>query len=277
MFRIIQSLNNNAALVKNEHGEQAVVMGLGIAFQKKKGDLIVKDKIENIFSLKNDEAKESFLTLLKDIPLDFISATYTVINHLVATYHYPVQEYLYVTLTDHIYCAYQAVLKNTYQESNLPNISAEYPLEYNMAREALAIFREKLLKDFPNDEIGRIALHLINAKGETIHPTSEEHDINKKIIAEVEQILMENGIKRSKENSNFYDRFMIHLSYFLNYLDRSHQSNESIASLEQYIKLQNPRAYLIGSQIFEMITTLVDEPVNDSERFYIVLHIQRLL
>ncbi|WP_201520236.1 CAT RNA binding domain-containing protein, partial [Klebsiella pneumoniae] len=29
MFRIIQSLNNNAALVKNEHGEQAVVMGLG--------------------------------------------------------------------------------------------------------------------------------------------------------------------------------------------------------------------------------------------------------
>ena len=216
MFRIIQSLNNNAALVRNEHGEQAVVMGLGITFQKKKGDLIVKDKIENIFSLKNDEAKENFLTLLKDIPLDFISATYTVINHLVTTYHYPVQEYLYVTLTDHIYCAYQAVLKNTYQESKLPNISAEYPLEYKMAREALAMFREKLLKDFPNDEIGRIALHLINAKGETIHPTSEEQDISKKIITDVEQILTENGIKRSKENSNFYDRFMIHLSYFLN-------------------------------------------------------------
>ncbi|MDY5053732.1 MAG: PRD domain-containing protein, partial [Streptococcus suis] len=66
-------------------------------------------------------------------------------------------------------------------------------------------------------------------------------------------------------------------SYFLNYLDRSHQSNESIASLEQYIKLQNPRAHQVGSQIFEMITSLVDEPVNDSERFYIVLHIQRLL
>ncbi|GFI64120.1 hypothetical protein IMSAG117_01537 [Lactobacillaceae bacterium] len=45
MFRIIQSLNNNAALVKNEKGEQAVVMGLGITFQKKKGDLVVKEKI----------------------------------------------------------------------------------------------------------------------------------------------------------------------------------------------------------------------------------------
>ena len=65
MFRIIQSLNNNAALVKNEKGEQAVVMGLGITFQKKKGDLVVKEKIENIFALKNAEAKENFLTLLK--------------------------------------------------------------------------------------------------------------------------------------------------------------------------------------------------------------------
>lgn len=60
-----------------------------------------------------------------------------------------------------------------------------------------------MLNDFPNDEIGKIALHLINAKGETIHPTSEEHDISKKIIAEVEQILIENGIKRTKANSNF--------------------------------------------------------------------------
>ena len=32
MFRIVQPLNNNVAVVKNESGEQAVVMGLGIIF-----------------------------------------------------------------------------------------------------------------------------------------------------------------------------------------------------------------------------------------------------
>ena len=42
MFRIIQSLNNNAALVKNEKGEQAVVMGLGITFQ----NAVCKIKLE---------------------------------------------------------------------------------------------------------------------------------------------------------------------------------------------------------------------------------------
>lgn len=32
MFRIVQALNNNVALVKDEQGQQAVVMGLGIVF-----------------------------------------------------------------------------------------------------------------------------------------------------------------------------------------------------------------------------------------------------
>ena len=55
MFRITQTLNNNVALVKNEHGEQVVVMGLGIVFHKKKGDLIVPDKVEKVFLLKTEE------------------------------------------------------------------------------------------------------------------------------------------------------------------------------------------------------------------------------
>ena len=36
MFRIVQALNNIVALVENERDDQAVVMGLGIVFQKKK-------------------------------------------------------------------------------------------------------------------------------------------------------------------------------------------------------------------------------------------------
>lgn len=36
MYRVLQALNNNVALVKDEHGQQFVVMGLGVTFQKKK-------------------------------------------------------------------------------------------------------------------------------------------------------------------------------------------------------------------------------------------------
>ncbi|KGM37204.1 CAT RNA binding domain-containing protein [Streptococcus sinensis] len=36
MYRIILPMNNNVALAKNEHQEEAVLIGSGIAFNKKK-------------------------------------------------------------------------------------------------------------------------------------------------------------------------------------------------------------------------------------------------
>lgn len=76
MYRLLKSLNNNVALVKDEQGQQAVVMGLGIVHNKKKGDIIPNARIEKLFSLKNEESKESFLLLLRDMPLDFIKVSY---------------------------------------------------------------------------------------------------------------------------------------------------------------------------------------------------------
>lgn len=76
MYRLLKSLNNNVALVKDEQGQQAVVMGLGIIHNKKKGDIIPDARIEKLFSLKNEESKESFLLLLRDMPLDFIKVSY---------------------------------------------------------------------------------------------------------------------------------------------------------------------------------------------------------
>ena len=109
MYRIIHPMNNNVALVQNELQQELIVVGSGIAFGKKKHDLVAEDKVEKVFRLNTDESRENFMALLKDVPLDFITTTYEVIDTLSKKYAYPVQEYIYVTLTDHIFCSYQAV------------------------------------------------------------------------------------------------------------------------------------------------------------------------
>ena len=48
MYRIIHPMNNNVALAKHENGEEVVLIGSGIAFNKKKGDIVVESKIEKI-------------------------------------------------------------------------------------------------------------------------------------------------------------------------------------------------------------------------------------
>lgn len=199
MFRIVQALNNNVALVKNEQDDQAVVMGLGIVFQKKKGDLITPSKGEKVFLLKTEESKENFLTLLKNIPLDILTVTYNMIDDLVAKYHFPVQEYLYVTLTDHVYSVYQKLLKGTYQESHLPDISAAYVTEFQMAQEAVAILSQKLSVTFPEDELGRIAIHFINAKREGEVTPSFQISRTKHILELVKQELSRDNIERTPQ------------------------------------------------------------------------------
>ncbi|MGT2716444.1 PRD domain-containing protein [Streptococcus respiraculi] len=277
MYRIVQPLNNNAALVKNERGEQSVVMGMGVAFQKKKGDLVIAHKIEKVFSLKNSESKDHFLMLLKDVPLDFITVTYQAIDQLSQQYDYPVQDYIYITLTTHIHCAYKAVLDQTYQESKLPNMLQDYPIEYQIAAEALAIFRQKILQDFPDDEIGRIALHFINAKGEKTEEQILKVETLQMVLSLVERELATYGILRTKENSKFYDRLMIHLTYFIRYADKERDGTSSLEQMVATMKLAYPKAYALGTRIHDLITHELGMTSNEGEKMYIVLHIQRLL
>ena len=127
MYHIIQVLNNNVAIIRIENDEQAIAMGKGIVFQKKKGDLLKKEEISKLFMLRNKESQQNFSSLLKDLPLNFITTGYEVIDTAVRKFNYPVQEYIYVTLTDHIYWSYQNQQKGCYEMSRLPDMSKEYP------------------------------------------------------------------------------------------------------------------------------------------------------
>ena len=75
MYQIISSMNNNVTLAQDVNGEEVVLIGSGIGFNKNKGDTVNEEKIEKIFHLRTEESKENFITLLKNIPIDFITVT----------------------------------------------------------------------------------------------------------------------------------------------------------------------------------------------------------
>ncbi len=68
-------------------------------------------------------------------------------------------------MTDHIYCSYQAISQGRYKDSNLPDISKEYPIAFQIAQAVFEIHNSKLSGNLPKDEIKRIAYHFINAEG----------------------------------------------------------------------------------------------------------------
>lgn len=71
-MRIEKILNNNVVLTINEAGQEVVVMGRGIAFQKKVDDEIEVDKVEKPLSQKSKKQWSIFLYYIKILILIFL-------------------------------------------------------------------------------------------------------------------------------------------------------------------------------------------------------------
>ncbi|MGO3838756.1 MAG: PRD domain-containing protein [Vagococcus sp.] len=276
MYRIVQVLNNNVAIVKKD-GKQEIAMGKGIVFQKKKGDILQASDIQRLFVVKDEESKKNFSLLLKDVPLDFITTTHEIIENAINEYGYSVQDYIYVTLTDHIYWNYKRLEKGEYIKSLLPEISEQYPTEYQIAKDALMIINSRLGVTFPIDEIKNISLHFVNAQAK-IGDHENKHivfDSLQIVYSKVENILKEQQIYRNTNNQNFYDRLMIHLRYTL---DRTEpiKEDEFAIRMEQELIKSYPKAYRIAEDIYNVIKNETGLQLNTSEKVYFTIHLQRL-
>lgn len=280
MLRIAQVLNHNAALVNIDDHREAIVKGKGVAFNKRKGDPVAADRIEKILYLNTATAQENLDLLLKDIPIDIVTTTYEIIDMARNKYHVRVLDYIYITLSDHIFGAYKRVQSGTYQKSMVPDLSQHYPDEYSVSWDALKIIRRNLRVSFPDTEVRSLALHFINASGdETSDKETEFGKTTTEMVNNIVlQVLNQHGIYRSTANSNYYDRFMIHLQYLVERIKRLETDQAQLApEVEADYQRMYPQSYAIGLEIFQQIKQELFAGISDNERLYFIIHIQRLL
>lgn len=276
MYEIAQILNNNVVIIWDHGRQKAIAMGKGIAFQKKKGDFIAKKDIHNLFVLRNEQSEQNFSALLKDVPIDFITTSYEIIEHGKLKYRFPVQEYIYATLTDHIYFSYQRIMNHEYVTSMLPDLSEQYPVEYQIARDALIIIKNKLAIIMPAGEVANIAYHFINAKGITTQGRSSKLSVIKDTLTEISQFLQAQDISRD-EDGNLYDRLMIHIKYAIDREPEELSSDDLAEHFREKLISQYPQAYQIAGQIFNIITSKASIILSSNEQVYLTIHLQRLL
>ncbi len=72
-MKIAKILNNNVVVVQDERGREQVVMGRGLAFQKRVGDALDTALIEKVFALQSDELVQRLGELLSQIPLEVMT------------------------------------------------------------------------------------------------------------------------------------------------------------------------------------------------------------
>ena len=70
MLRIKKIFNNNVVLVIDTKGLERILIGRGIAFRKRGGETVEKDKIEKTFVVDSPNVADRFVQLIEEVPIN---------------------------------------------------------------------------------------------------------------------------------------------------------------------------------------------------------------
>lgn len=211
-MKIEKVLNNNVVTVLDASQNELVIMGRGIAFKKHTGDIIDEDKIEKVFSLDNKEVSQKLMTLLSDIPIEYVECSDEVIRYAETVLGEKLHDSVYISLTDHIHFAIDRHRQGLQLKNALLwEIKRMYRKEFSIGLKALQIIEDRLGVLLPEDECAFIAMHLVNAQlnGEMRETVSITN-----IVKDISNIVRRSFLIELDEESLSYYRFLTHLKFF---------------------------------------------------------------
>ncbi|WP_375088751.1 BglG family transcription antiterminator LicT [Peribacillus sp. RS7] len=264
--------NNNVVLAAAEDENELILMGRGIAFQKKIGDLIDESKVDKKFF---QGLSNKLYELLKDIPQHHLDLADEIIQNAKSQLSTKLSDYIYLTLTDHLDFAITRIQQGQILRNPLLwEIRKIYPKEYKIGLQAVRMVKEKLGVALPDDEAGSIALHLVNAQN-----GSQQMDKTIEITKMVQDILQivkfHFGIDLDEVSIN-YSRFVVHLRFFAQRLLENQNNPHENNDLFEVVKDKYPNVYGCVEIINGYVKKATDISLSKSEMLYLMLHIHRV-
>lgn len=271
---IIQKIfNNNAIIAKESDKHEYVIVGCGIAFKKKIGDKVDESLIEKTFILKQKDASEKFKLLLEDVPTECVSVCYDIIEYAKNMLDVKLSDYIYVTLTDHINNALRMFDEGVKNMNPLIwEIKKFYPKEFDVGLKALEFIGDKTGRLLPEGEAGNIALHLINAQVNSSYSNVTDIAEQTKKIQDILNIVKYTYNINIDEKSISYERFVTHLRFFFQRLNKAGKTEDEDDFLFTQVKKKYKDAYNCMLKIEKYLGT----ELSDEEKLYITIHIQRV-
>lgn len=267
-------INNNIISAYEKSGAEVIVMGRGIGFKKKQGEVVPADQISKIFRIKSRTLAEQFKELLANMPLERVRISDEIISHAKDHLKLKLNQSIYVTLTDHINFAIERVSQGIEpQNALLWEIKRFYPQEFQLGIYALELIHDRLGILLPEDEAGFIALHFVNAEyGTDIRDAVKFPNQMQAIVDIVERDL---GILLD-ESSLHYERFMTHIKFLIQRIYRKELLSSEDRELSLLMQRKYPREYQCSVKVAEYIMQATGCRLSEEEIMYLSVHIRRV-
>lgn len=273
-MKVNKVINNNVISVINDHNKELVVMGKGIGFQAKPNASVDQSKIEKIFVLEDQEVSKKFQDLLERVPLEVMEVTEQIIQFAKNKYGKQLNDSIYVALTDHINFSIERIKKGIpIKNALLWELKRIYREEYEIGEEAVKMINESLGIQFPEYEVGFIAMHIINAK---VNEDSSNIEEIVKVINNILNIVKYHFNLEFDEESLGYFHFLTHLKFLAQRVLNGTYLESKEGELLELIKAQYKKPYECTLKINEYIKKQYKYELTGDEKLYLTIHIKRI-
>lgn len=267
-MKLLKKINNNFALAIDSAGEQIIVEGKGIGFQKMPMELRDLSGITRTYY----NTKEQDVALIRSIPDEVMEISGKVSRYAEERIADRLNPNLIFILADHIQFSIERYEKNL--EVKMPiyyDIRILYPKETEIAEYAMKLIREELGAALPDSELTGIALNIINSE----LTSSESKEDKEEIIEKITQFIEKSFSMEICRASFSYSRFVSHMEYLLRRAKERGEVSEDNLELYKTVKTEIPAV----SQCVNGIEWLLKENgfyLNEEEKLYLMLHVNRL-
>ena len=273
VIKIIKILNNNAFISQDDTGNEVVVMGVGIAFGQKNGQIVEPSNRYKIFSNINSKIIDRFKNVFSDIPEDYLEITERLIFVMEKEYGKKIDDIIYVSLTEHLHGAVERINKGI-EVANplLMDIKRLFKDEFEVGMLGVKEVNQRFDVAFSEDEAAYIAQHLINGQLDNLV------DINdmSKLMQEIINIIKFTFRIEFNEESIYYYRFVTHLKFFAQrVIDKQIYTSENDDMFDLF-KEKYVESYECVVKIDNYLSKNYHYHLNSDEQLYLLLHIEKI-
>lgn len=279
-MRISRIYNNNVALSTDFKGQEVVVIGRGLAFGKRKGDMVDPTKVEQTFVPDSSTTNERLTWSLEQIPSEILSLATELEQELINNHGIKISHSFIIPLADHI--NYAIVRQREGIEVDYPltlEVSQLYPKEVEFGRHAVELVRERLGVQLADKEAIPMALHLVNSQFayEDMSRTYRMTEVFSQIF-EIISTVYGHDVDQSAMS---VVRFVTHLRYlFVRADQKSHEKRHgdgpSMPMVTEAIQTGYPKAFSCAQKVLLLLEMHLDQELTDDELTYLAIHIARL-
>lgn len=272
-IEVKKGLNNNVLIADHPTFGEVIMIGKGIGFNRKKGDLIEEGQAEKMFVLKDEKEQANYIKLLPFVENDLHEAIISSIELIKKRTAGQLNEHIHVALTDHLMFAVTRISKGMeFKNPFLVETKTLYPMEFEIAKEVVQLIKDRSGIELPDGEIGFVALHIHSAI-----MNRNLSDVNKhsQLVTKLVQMIEENlDVEIDKEDID-YTRLVRHIRFTIERVNNGEkvEEPEKFATL---LKEEYPLCYNLSWKLIKVMQQTLKKQVFDAEAVYLTMHLQRL-